>query len=113
MAIILSEAFAAAGYSGCAASPFGSTVSGLGFVGCDLDIYLDLGLKEQQQRPQAAAAKGQLSQLQQPPVPVQLTEKQKVKRAAKLLRYVSHVLSCCYLLSIYIISIVAIFRYFS
>ena len=31
------------GYPNCVVSPFGSTVNGLGFRGCDVDIYLDLG----------------------------------------------------------------------
>ena len=31
------------GYPNCIVSPFGSTVNGLGFRGCDVDIYLDLG----------------------------------------------------------------------
>jgi hypothetical protein len=39
-----SEIFVAAGYVDCAAMPFGSTASGLGFVGCDVDVYLDLRL---------------------------------------------------------------------
>ena len=85
MAIILSEAFAAAGYSGCAASPFGSTVSGLGFVGCDLDIYLDLGQPSYRWRPTHHQQPQQQQHLLTS-VPVTMTEAQKVKLAAQVLR---------------------------
>ncbi len=62
------------------ASPFGSTMSGLGFVGCDLDIYLDLGLRQYR-----SVSSGGASQLMDS-VPVTMTEVQKVREAAKLLR---------------------------
>jgi len=39
----ISKTFAMNGYPNCIVSPFGSTVNGLGFRGCDVDIYLDLG----------------------------------------------------------------------
>jgi hypothetical protein len=75
-----SQTFAGAGYPDCVASPFGSTMSGLGFVGCDLDIYLDLGLRQYR-----SASSGGASQLMDS-VPVTMTEVQKVREAARLLR---------------------------
>ena len=72
------------------ASPFGSTVNGLGFDGCDLDIYLDLGPSPEQQQQLAVSRSGQLSSGSGQQVltaqPVKLTEVQKVRLAAKLLR---------------------------
>jgi hypothetical protein len=55
-------------------------MSGLGFVGCDLDIYLDLGLRQYR-----SASSGGASQLMDS-VPVTMTEVQKVREAARLLR---------------------------
>ena len=39
----LQQAFVEAGFPFCQVHPFGSSVNSLGFPGCDLDIYLDLG----------------------------------------------------------------------
>merc|ERR1719234_299307 len=39
----LQQAFIEAGFHFCQVHPFGSSVNSLGFPGCDLDIYLDLG----------------------------------------------------------------------
>ena len=60
-------------YSRCRVYPFGSSMNGLGFRGCDLDVYIDMGSPEPH---------GQMME----DIPVSMTEKQKVKTAAKLLR---------------------------
>ena len=39
----LQQAFVESGFPSCRVHPFGSSVNSLGFPGCDLDIYLDLG----------------------------------------------------------------------
>ena len=39
----LQQAFMESGFQFCRVHPFGSSVNSLGFPGCDLDIYLDLG----------------------------------------------------------------------
>ena len=39
----LQKAFIESGFPFCQVHPFGSSVNSLGFPGCDLDIYLDLG----------------------------------------------------------------------
>ena len=39
----LQQSFIEAGFPFCQVHPFGSSVNSLGFPGCDLDIYLDLG----------------------------------------------------------------------
>ena len=39
----LQKAFSKSGFPFCRVHPFGSSVNSLGFPGCDLDIYLDLG----------------------------------------------------------------------
>ena len=38
----LREEFSMHGYPNCEATPFGSSLNGLGFPGSDLDIYMDL-----------------------------------------------------------------------
>ena len=37
------KTFARNGYPACVVYPFGSTVNGLAFKGCDLDLNVDLG----------------------------------------------------------------------
>jgi len=76
MCINISRTFARSGFPGCVVSPFGSTVNGLGFRGCDLDVYIDLG-----ELPWAPSPNNPLMQ-----VPVTMTEVQRVRVAAKLLR---------------------------
>eukprot|EP00088_Acartia_fossae_P044202 TRINITY_DN4685_c0_g1_i3.p1 TRINITY_DN4685_c0_g1~~TRINITY_DN4685_c0_g1_i3.p1 ORF type:complete len:792 (+),score=171.13 TRINITY_DN4685_c0_g1_i3:47-2422(+) len=68
----ISKTFAKNGHPRCVVSPFGSTVNGLGFRGCDVDIFLDLGEDENFEK--------------------KLTQVQKVRLAASLLRYIPH---CC------------------
>ena len=65
-------------YSRCIVYPFGSSVNGLGFPGCDLDIYMDL---DQHEAAVPESSKdGPLAS-----VPVTLTERQKVRTATKIL----------------------------
>ena len=65
-------------YSRCIVYPFGSSVNGLGFPGCDLDIYMDL---DQHEAAVPESSKdGPLAS-----VPVTVTERQKVRTATKIL----------------------------
>ena len=59
----------------CAVYPFGSSINGLGFPGCDLDIYLDLAPAQP-----PAHARAALSE-----VPLQISEQQKVRIARRVL----------------------------
>ena len=68
----LERTFRSAGHTQCVVHPFGSSRNGLGFPGCDLDIYLDLG--------PANTPGGELED-----VPVIMSEKQKVRVAQRVL----------------------------
>ena len=65
-------------YSRCVVHPFGSSLNGLGFPGCDLDIYLDLG--------PPAPARGQLED-----VPVEMSEQEKVRIARRVLSNITQI----------------------
>lgn len=71
--------FARNGYPACVVYPFGSTVNGLAFKGCDLDVNVDLG----EIPASSVSSAGPSAQSQ---IPVSLTEAQKVRIAANLLR---------------------------
>lgn len=73
----MQKTFSRTEFSGCVIYPFGSSVSGLGFPGCDLDIFLDLGEPHQITSPNSSLMKD---------VPITMTEQQKVKSAMKVLR---------------------------
>lgn len=73
----LQKTFSRTEFTNCIIYPFGSSVSGLGFPGCDLDIFLDLG--ETQQRTSAG------TDLMND-IPITMTEQQKVKAAMKVLK---------------------------
>jgi len=62
------------GYVNCSVTPFGSSVNGLGQRGCDLDVYIDLGLIPAN------------SSMLMYNVPVSYTEVQKVHLTARILR---------------------------
>ena len=59
----------------CAVYPFGSSINGLGFPGCDLDIYLDLSPAQHHNGAGAALSE----------VPLQISEQQKVRIARRVL----------------------------
>ena len=80
----MQKTFSNSGYSHCIVYPFGSSLNGLGFPGCDLDIFMDLELAPE-------PGKGRDD------VPISVTEKQKVRQAYKIL---SSIPQCCRLQSI-------------
>ena len=83
--INMQKTFAQSDFSHCVVYPFGSSVNGLGFQGCDLDIYMDLDnpslSRESQSKTDNVLAE----------VPVTVTQKQKVRTATKILASVPQV----------------------
>ena len=73
--INMQKTFAKSDYRHCVVYPFGSSINGLGFPGCDLDIYMDLEVAPVKPDPSDVLAD----------VPVLVTEKQKVRTATKIL----------------------------
>ena len=69
----MQKTFSNTEYSHCVVYPFGSSINGLGFPGCDLDIYMDLD---------KASPHPLNSNLTN--VPVVISEKQKVRTAMKV-----------------------------
>ena len=73
----LQKTFSRTEFSNCVIYPFGSSVSGLGFPGCDLDIFLDLGETKQRITSNTDLMND---------IPITMTEQQKVKAAMKVLK---------------------------
>ena len=65
----------------CSVHPFGSSINGLGFPGCDLDIYLDLA-------PAGPSASTGAALLE---VPLQISEQQKVRIARRVLSNIQQI----------------------
>ena len=93
----LQKVFVESGFPFCQVHPFGSSVNSLGFPGCDLDIYLDLGpehvnlqngagrgnpVSELTDSQEPELQQQELSSQQQEPI----SQQQKVRTAAKILR---------------------------
>jgi len=72
----IQRTFSRTQFSSCILYPFGSSVSRLGFPGCDLDIYLELG------DPVETSSSSSLMNN----IPISMTEQQKVRSAMKVLR---------------------------
>jgi len=73
----MQKTFSRTEFSSCVVYPFGSSVSGLGFPGCDLDIFLDLGVSHHLGSPNTNLMND---------IPITMTEQQKVKAALKVLK---------------------------
>jgi len=73
----MQKTFSRTEFSNCVVYPFGSSVSGLGFPGCDLDIFLDLGVSHHLGSPNSNLMND---------IPITMTEQQKVKAALKVLK---------------------------
>ena len=80
----MQKTFSKSDYSHCVVYPFGSSINGLGFPGCDLDIYMDLD------NPPSSDSRFNNDDVLAD-VPVSVTEKQKVRTATKILTSVPQV----------------------
>merc|ERR1712123_377501 len=73
----MQKTFSRTQFSDCVIYPFGSSINGLGFPGCDLDIYLDLGEPQEMASPNSSLIND---------IPITMTEQQKVRAAMKVLK---------------------------
>lgn len=83
--INMQKTFAQSDYGHCIVYPFGSSINGLGFPGCDLDIYMDLD------NPRLSSDSRCHSDDVLANIPVTVSEKQKVRTATKILASVPQV----------------------